>query len=182
MRVSVLLLTLAISPVFAANLVVNGTFDSNCANWSFGGFTNFCDTTTGNPGSALVVNDAPGVVPFATQVISGLTTGLAYTISLDAKTWFNCCNSPTVPGAGVNIDGHQFNFLVVNNQPWTHYSFVFTYDGGANTLKLSSQLNGTDSDAEFDNVAITAGVAAVPEPGTVLLCCGALLAFLRRRR
>ena len=52
------------------------------------------------------------------------------------------------------IDGHQFDFLVTNGQPWTSYSFSFVYAGIGSTLALSSQRNGTDSDAEFDNVSI----------------------------
>ena len=150
-----LLLTLLLSAGSAfGGLVTNGTFDNNCADWNYAGFGNFCDTTGGNPTPALVLNDAPGPVPLGSQSIAGLVVGDSYEITLDAKTYFNCCNNPVIPGAGVAIDGHQFDFLVTNNQPWITYTFDFTYDGGSDNLVLSSQRNGTDSDAEFDNVDI----------------------------
>ena len=147
------------------------------------GASNFI-ASNGNPGSALVLNDAPGPVPSASQNISGLTIGTNYQIDLDALTFYNCCNSATVPGAGVSIDGHQFDFLVVNNQPYTHYTFNFTYSGVNSLLVLSSQRNGTDSDAEFDNVSITAVPNGnVPEPGTLTLVSLALgLVAMRSRR
>lgn len=184
MRAFVCALILAgVTPAFA-DLVFNGTFDSGCTGWSYGGFVNFCDISGGNPGSALVLNDYPGPVPLATQTISGLVVGTTYQIDLDAKTYFNCCNSNTTPGAGVGIDGQQFDFLVVNNQPWTHYFFTFTYGGGSNLLTLSSQRNGTDSDAEFDNVSINAASPSVaPEPGTFALAAvGAAVVGLASRR
>jgi hypothetical protein len=183
MRFGVFALLLLAVPAFAG-LVTNGTFDNGCAGWYYGGYTNFCDTSSGNPNPALVLNDSPGAVPQATQSISGLTFGQQYTITLDARTWYNCCNDPTVPGAGVAIDGHQFDFLVNNRQPWTNYTFQFTYAGGSNVLVLTSQRNYTDSDAEFDNVDILADGAAVPEPGTWLTLASALgiVAVLRGRR
>ena len=149
------------SPAFAG-LVTYGTFDSNCAGWSFGGFNNFCDISGGAPLPSLVLNDVPGPVPQATQTIAGLVNGTQYQITLDAKTFFNCCNNVLTPGAGVAIDGNQFDFLIVNNQPWTNYTFNFTYNGGSNVLVLSSQRNGTDADAAFDNVDINEVASTSP--------------------
>ena len=172
---------LSATPAFAG-LVTNGTFDSNCANWAFGGFVNFCDTGAGNPAPALVLNDGPGPVPLASQTIAGLVVGSLYEITLDAKTFFNCCNSNVTPGAGVAIDGNQFDFLVLNNQPWTTYRFNFTYSGGSNVLVLSSQRNGTDSDAEFDNVDINQVGGEVPEPASVVLFSIGALGIIGFRR
>jgi hypothetical protein len=172
---------LCVNPAFAG-LVTNGTFDSNCAGWNFAGFANFCDTTGGNPTPALVLNDSPGPVPLGSQLIAGLVLGTSYQITLDAQTFFNCCNDPTTPGAGVAIDGNQFDFLVVNNQPWTTYTFDFTYSGGSNLLVLSSQRNGTDSDAEFDNVDINPlQQSEAPEPGSFLLLSGSVGILLASR-
>jgi len=173
-------------PAFAANLVTNGTFDSSCAGWALtntDGFT--CSSTEGNPGFALVLNNAPNLVPTASQTIAGLVSGGVYTITLDAKTHYNCCNSATTPGAGVGIAGQQFDFLVVNNQPWVSYGpFTFTYNGTGNVLVLSSQRNGTDSDAEFDNVVLDVVQlpTGVPEPGSLLLFVAGASALLVRKR
>jgi hypothetical protein len=166
-----LALLLFAMPAFAG-LVVNGTFDSNCAGWALAqtdGFT--CSSTEGNPGFALVLNNGPGPVPQASQSIAGLQIGDIYQITIDGKTHYNCCNDNTIPGAGVGIDGRQFDFLIVNGQPWTTYTFNFTYGGGSNLLVISAQRNGTDSDGEFDNVDINliGSAGSAPEPGTLTM-------------
>jgi hypothetical protein len=78
---------------------------------------------------------------------------------------YSCCSSPTVAGAGAQIDGNTWEFAVPNSQPWTGYSETFTYHGGSNVLTFSAQRNGTDTDAAFDNITLS----AVPEPNTPLL-------------
>jgi PEP-CTERM motif-containing protein len=178
-----LVLLVGVTPAFAG-LVTNGTFDNNCAGWALAqtdGFT--CSATEGNPGSALVLNNGPGPVPQASQSISGLLVGGLYEITIDGKTHYNCCNSAVTPGAGVGIDGRQFDFLIVNNQPWTTYTFDFTYSGASNVLVISAQRNGTDSDGEFDNVDINLlkAPSGTPEPGSFLLIGAGLIALGGRK-
>lgn len=167
-----------------ANMVTNGTFTSNCSGWALTNADGFnCSTTGGNPGGRLILNSGPGVVISASQAISGLVINTAYRISFDASSHYNCCNSNVTKGAGVGIDGKQFDFFVYNGQPWTNYFFDFTYAGGSNVLVLSSQRNGTDSDAQFDNVSLAPLQAPVPEPGTwFLLTSGAFALFISGRR
>jgi hypothetical protein len=71
-----------------------------------------------------------------------------------------------------------WQFIVPNSQGWTPYSETFTYSGISNTLAFSAQLNGTDTDAGFDNIQLD----SVPEPSTLALVCGACAIFLLRRR
>jgi hypothetical protein len=174
------LLLLMAMPAFGG-LVVNGAFNNNCANWTVTltvGPT--CSSTDGNPGFALILNNVANVVPQATQTIAGLQIGDLYQITIDGKTSFNCCNDPSVPGAGVGIDGKQFDFLIVNNQPWKTYTFNFTYGGGSPVFVISAQRNGTDSDGEFDNVDIN--LIGTPEPaGLVLIGTGMALILAARR-
>jgi len=168
----------------STELVTNGGFDSGTTGWSL----SQTDGGTwigsgGNPGGALILNNSPGPVPQAAQVIAGLIVGAKYEISLDAKTYYNCCNSAATPGAGVGVDSQQFDFFIYNGQPWTHQVFDFTYGGGSNTLVLSAQRNGTDSDGMFDNVSMKL-ISGVPEPGTYAMLLGGLgvLGLVARRR
>jgi len=188
--VRVLAMVAMIVPASAA-LVTNGSFDSNCAGWTFAntdGFT--CATGTGpasqpgNPSPFAILNNAPGPVPQMTQSIAGLTVGASYTLAWQMQSAYRCCSSSTTPGVGAEIDGHLFEFIVPNSQTaWTDYSEAFTYSGASNLLRFTSQRNGTDTDVAIDNVSITANVTGVPEPGTYLLVAlGLIAAGLRRAR
>jgi hypothetical protein len=182
------LLSIAFSALFIslgaqATLITNGDFENGYTGWTGVTGSNFIYSGGGNPGSSLVLNDGPGPVPTANQFVSGLVLGTTYEISFDAKTFYNCCNNVTILGAGVAIDGNQFEFLVTNGQSWTDYSFSFVYGGGDANLSLSSQRNGTDSDAEFDNVSLTAATA-IPEPSIIAVFALGLvgISFARRRQ
>ncbi|MCC6706362.1 MAG: hypothetical protein IT492_02260 [Gammaproteobacteria bacterium] len=173
---------LAANPA-AAELVTNGGFDVGTAGWVLADTDGFTFAfNEGNPGGALVLNNGPGPVPRASQAVDGLVIGTTYALSFDAKSHYNCCNGVATPGASARIDGNKFDFFIFNGQPWTQYSFSFTYAGLSNVLTLASQDNGTDSDGEFDNVSLTA-VAPVPLPGTALMMLSGLAGVgLARRR
>jgi hypothetical protein len=182
------LLSIASSALFItlgaqATLITNGDFENGDTGWTGVTGGNFIHSGGGNPGKSLVLNDGPGPVPTAYQFVSGLVSGTTYDINFDAKTFYNCCNDAAILGAGVAIDGNQFEFLVTNGQSWTDYSFTFVYGGGDANLFLSSQRNGTDSDAEFDNVSLTAATV-IPEPSIIALFALGIvcIGFARRRQ
>jgi len=167
-------------------MVINGGFNNNCAGWTLDQTDGFpCSSIEGNPDYALILNNSPGPVPQASQTIAGLQIGQLYQITIDAKSHYNCCDFGS-PGAGVGIDGQQFDFVILNSQPWTTYTFDFTYSGTNNLLVISAQRNGSDADGEFDNVDIIplGEGSAVPEPATLGILGAALagLGLIRRRR
>lgn len=186
------LLCVLVLPLSAANLVTNGTFDTNCLGWATVNTDgSFCQVGAGqtlgpgNPGGWVSLNNAPNPIPMMSQVISGLAVGTQYILTWDMQSAFHCCGNPSQPGVSVAIDGNTYLFTVHNSDVWgatPMFSRTFTYTGASNLLVFSTQLNGTDQDAGFDNIAINAVAAGVPEPGSWMLVAAGITALLFRRR
>jgi len=179
-------------PISAGNLVTNGTFTTDCSGWVTANTDgSFCQTGTGglgagNPGGWAELNNGPSVAPTMSQVISGLVVGTQYQLTWDMQSGFHCCGNPASPGVSAAIDGNTYLFTVLNSAVWgttPMFSETFTYTGSSNTLVFSSQLNGTDQDAGFDNIAINATTAAgVPEPSSLILMGVGIAIILLRRK
>lgn len=175
----------------ATNLVTNGTF-GNASGASSTGWTaspsnftgaplNEVTTACGSEASCAVLNDYPNTLVTMNQSIAGLTVGQAYNLTWDMASYYGGFGSSTIPGAGAAIDGNSYLFAIGNDTSWKTYSETFTYVGASNVLNFYSQANGTDTDAAFTNISIT----AVPEPATwamMILGMGAMGAMLRNRR
>lgn len=172
-----------------ANLVTNGDFSVDCNGWTTSntdGF--FCQNGSGlgpgNPGGWADLNNGPGVSPSMSQTISSLVIGTQYLLSWDMQSAHHCCGDPINNGVGVMIDGVLHEYAIPNSQGWTPYSITFTYTGTSNVLEFSSQRNGTDTDAGFDNISLDAvRGAATPEPSsTILVAAGGLYFGISRLR
>jgi hypothetical protein len=181
-------LPLSATSIPAPNLVLNGDLTSNCGSWvTVNTDKYFCQAPNptraiGSSGGYVILNNNPGIVPMMSQALGGLVIGSQYALNWDMRSAFNCCNSANVPGIGVAIDGHLWQYTVLNNAPWTHYSLLFTYTGISNVLVFTAQRNGTDSDGAFDNIVVSP--TGVPEPASFSLLLGGLLSlagFARRR-
>jgi len=175
----------------AANLVTNGTFAGGTSTGWTATPTNFtgapfnhATTACGTQGSCAVLNDFPNTLVSMSQTISSLAVGTTYTLTWDMESYYGCCGSATTPGAGAGIDGNSYLFAIGNNVSWLSYSETFTYTGGSNVLTFYAQANGTDTDAAFTNIALTAASAAVPEPASwALVIVGfGFVGFAARRR
>jgi hypothetical protein len=171
----------------SAGLVTNGTFDGgSCASWTASPtpfnthFFNECSATGGNPGGFAILNDNPAVPVQMSQTIAGLSIGIQYHLTWDMEDVYNCCASGVVPGTGASIDGNLWEFVVPDGQSWQSYSETFTYTGGSNVLVFSAQRNGTDTDAGFDNIQLTA--LSAPEPSTLPLVVLAGIALFGMRK
>ena len=184
MRLLVALLLCTLATPLMADIVTNGTFDSNAGGWVFtDADAYFYRSSGGNPGGYAVLNNVPGPVPTMSQIVS-LTPGHTYQLTWDMASAYGGYGDATTPGAGAAIDGHLWEFPVGPYQPWQSYSETFTASSATASLAFYSQRNGTDSDAGIDNVVlteITTGTS-VPEPAASSLLLAGLAAFLLKRR
>jgi hypothetical protein len=180
LALSVLSFALA-SPAWA-DLVTNGSFTGGSfADWTASptpfntsGY-NQVTTSCGTEPSCAVLNDGPNTLLTMTQTISGLVDGTTYDLTWDMKSYYTCCGSSTVAGAGAGIDGQQWLYILDNNPNWASFSDTFTYDGGSDVLTFYAQANGTDEDAAFTNIELNSEGSVVPEPSSFVLMATALL-------
>jgi len=187
-RLIVVLFVLSLA-ASAAPLVTNGFFTTDCSGWATVNTDgSFCQTGVGglgagNPGGWASLNNGCCPQVSMSQTISGLVVGTTYQLSWDMQSAFKCCGSNSIPGAGAQIDGNTYEFIILNNMGWTSFSRTFTYTGTSNVLTMSAQRNGTDSDAGFDNIVLTPLASGAPEPSTLaLIGAGLATVFFGRRR
>ena len=111
------------------------------------------------------------------QVLSGLTTGQTYRLSLDYNS-----RSGDDPTALFQINGiTAFNNTVSEvggANAYYHFDFDFVATGTSTTLALANLGLAPDSTLLVDNVR----VQSVPEPGSAALLALGALALVRRRR
>ncbi|MBX3408950.1 MAG: hypothetical protein KF859_03595 [Phycisphaeraceae bacterium] len=181
-------LALAATGAFSQT-ITNGTFDLEVPRTSFGnGWTGFSNdgaggwrSSGGNPGGFFIINDngAFDRDPSISQIVTDLVVGQVYEISGDYASWI--VNSAPSGGASfaADIDGVQlFTGTAGTLQAWRPFAFVFTATADTATLRLRSEINGTDNDFAVDNIAIT----LVPTPAGLGLFAAAGFVALRRRR
>jgi len=112
------------------------------------------------------------------QTVGGLTAGQEYTVSfyLEQRPGFGA-NPVTV-----TIDGVTLTVTPPNDDTWTEYTESFTYNGGPDLLTFS--VTGSGDSYDNDTGLADIGIAATPEPGTLMLLGSGLLGFagLARRK
>jgi hypothetical protein len=151
------------------------------ANAGFDAYAGY-DFVTGyaNSGShgLSIGNDDSEPVPALSQALSD-AVGTTYNGSLYVS-YGGAGTSDTNPFFDVLIDGAPVLSLTYQAAPvFTEYTFSFV-GTGSDTLTLEG--NTSPSEWYADDVVITAGASAVPEPGSAfLMAAGGAFLFLRRR-
>lgn len=156
----------------AQNLVVNGGFDVDAVGWTATnlGIGAGYRPSKGNPGGYFGLdNPSPSALtdPTISQVVTGLTPGVSYTVSGDyEKEIDHGGGSPTGLSFGVAIDGTFFYEAHQSDFAWHGFVFMFVASSPSITLSISAQRDGTGVSYGIDNIvmqptpSVTARVAA----------------------
>lgn len=185
----------------AANLILNGSFESPTLTTGFCAVPTTCPAPLdnwsgeyqwGKTGNAFL---PPEPFPDGTQILiyQGAGNNISQVITLPSAggyllTWFDAGRDagPNFGGAQtyeIRLDGIALgSFSTTTSQPWTQRSLVFSSSAGAHTFSIVS-LTTTDQTAFLDSFDLVSQPQAIPEPGTAAtLTIGvvALLVFRRR--
>ncbi len=205
-RISLLLasivLLLGAGPL-RAQLVTNGTLDSNASGWNLGGGCGDeqWDGSAGNPPGSIRLNACgeSDSDPAAAQTISGLTVGATYTIKVDVQLHSDASGGGTGKSFGVFLNSEPGNPLLLTeflDGNWHTVSARFTATSTSATIIFAGELDartpggpGATTDVSYfiDNISVTQ-LGIVPTLseqallilGIVLAACAAMI--LRRRR
>ena len=177
----VTLVLLACVPVTAsANLVANGTFDTDFDSWIQDAGSD-ChaishSATVGNPVGSVLLNrcGSPFSDASVTQTVIGLAIGAEYLLSWENQ--LHVALGPNGTSFGVFIDGAVAKLSENLSFAFVADSLIFTATDTSHTFTFAAELDtrtpgvSVDSDVSYylDNVSLTAR-SAVPEPGSLAL-------------
>ena len=150
-----------------AQLVTNGTFDSDANGWSWenidgaGGWR----STNGNPGGNFILNSNGNLAtdPSISQLVTGLTPSSTYTLSGDFASVYSAYGSPSALSFGIYADGV---LIASYSRPGGEDIYgSFSVDIYANDsdilLSFRGEMDGDDSSYRIDNISLNF-VAALP--------------------
>lgn len=196
------LLASLIAPASAANLLVNGSFESPTGvgyEIVMGGSNRITGWTTVNNGVEWFnatgwggAADGVMVVDLANYTYTGggiqqsfaTVVGQRYDLDFSLSTMAGFGRDGTAH-FDVSVNGQEFDYDLVNlgtQMHWEQQSLSFVATAATTTLRFANLQNPFQHFANVDGVSVQ--VSAVPEPatGTSLMAGLGVLAFLSRRR
>lgn len=167
MKKNIFLMLLLSIPAFLfsgtgqAQLVTNGTFDSNADGWSSenidgaGGWR----SDYGNPGGNFILN-SNGVVatdPTISQLVTGLTPSSLYSLTGDFAGVYTAYGNPDALSFGVYADGV---LIASYSRPggenvYGSFSLDIYADDSDILLAFKGEMDGDDSSYRIDNISLT---------------------------
>ena len=133
-----------ISTSTSANLVTNGTFDSNTTNWS-----SLSSATLSVVDGKLRVTNSTTDYGKAEQEIT-TEAGKRYTFSLDSYTGTTSDEAQIRVGSTSN----GFDLLAATDVPTGHHSVSFTATGTSSYINVNNGGNVASEYSEFDNIVV----------------------------
>ena len=188
-----------------AQLVTNGTLNTDASGWSLGGGCSdeAWDGANGNPLGSIRLNACgeSDSDPAAAQTINGLVVGATYTIKVDVQLHVDSSGGGTGRSFGIFLNAEPGNPLLLTeflDGSWHTVSAKFTATSTSATIIFAGELDArtpggpgitTDVSYFIDNISVIppAAVTAVPAMsdyallglGGLLTICAALV--LRKR-
>jgi hypothetical protein len=164
-------------------------FNASLTLWGPNNGSNNGLPATSPDGGNFLAADGAYQIGAVTQTISGLTIGDSYALSFYwAGAQQNGFDGPNTEQWAVSFGSQEQDTVVLNNADhgftgWQFQTFTFTAD---NTSDLLSFLavgtpNGVPPFSLLDGVTLN-DTSSTPEPGTVILVVGGLMAALGARR
>jgi RHS repeat-associated protein/uncharacterized repeat protein (TIGR01451 family) len=160
-------------------LVTNGTFNTSANGWALGGGCGdeHWISNVGNPPGSVQLNACgeSNSDPLASQVVSGLTPGQTYAISVDVRLHVNGSGgAPNGKSFGIFIDSEPSNPIFLGeylDNTWHAVSSNFTATQSSHTLILAGELDARtpgvsgNSDVSYyiDNVSLAPTTSSLPD-------------------
>ena len=150
-----------------AQLVTNGTFDTDANGWSWenidgaGGWR----STGGNPDGNFILNSNGSTTdPTISQLVTGLTPSAQYTLSGDFASVYPSFGNPSATSFGIFADG---TLIASYSRPGGEGVYgSFSVDISANDsdilLAFKGEMDGDDSSYRIDNISLTLTNAPPP--------------------
>lgn len=200
-------LLLCAAPVHA-QLVTNGTLDTDAAGWTLGGGCGdeAWDGGNGNPPGSIRLNACgeSGSDPTASQTINGLVVGATYIIKVDVHLHVDASGGGTGKSFGIFLNNEPGNPLLLTeflDGAWHTVATSFVAASSSATIIFAGELDartpggpGVTTDVSYfiDNISVTlkpaVGASSIPALsqwalmllGIVLAACAA--PAIRKRR
>ena len=142
-----------------AQLVTNGTFDSNASGWSWenidgaGGWR----SAGGNPDGNFILNSNGSTTdPTISQLVTGLTPSAQYTLSGDFASVYSTYGSPSALSFGIFADGTLIASYARPGGEDVYGSFSVDISATDSDILLAfkGEMDGDDSSYRIDNISL----------------------------
>ena len=161
--------TFVFSVTSQAQLVTNGTFDSDASGWSWenidgsGGWR----SSGGNPDGNFILNSNGSTTtdPTISQLVTGLTPSAQYTLSGDFASVYPSFGNPSATSFGIFADG---TLIASYSRPggdgvYGSFSVDISATDSDILLAFKGEMDGDDSSYRIDNISLIL-IDAPPPP------------------